>query len=192
MINNVKILRSELLSDDKYILKKITYEYVKEDGSRHEKVNEVYDRGNAAAILLYNKEQNTVILTKQFRLPSFINGNQSGMLVEACAGMLDGDSPEDCAKREAEEETGYKVSEVKKIFDAYMSPGSITEIIHFFIGNYTKDMKVNEGGGVEDEEENIDVMEIGFQEAVDMMEAGKILDAKTIILLQYVKLHELR
>lgn len=192
MINNVKILRSELLSDDKYILKKITYEYVKEDGSRHEKVNEVYDRGNAAAILLYNKEQNTVILTKQFRLPSFINGNQSGMLVEACAGMLDGDSPEDCAKREAEEETGYKVSEVKKIFDAYMSPGSITEIIHFFIGNYTKDMKVNGGGGVEDEEENIDVMEIGFQEAVDMMEAGKILDAKTIILLQYVKLHELR
>ena len=124
MINNkIKILDTEILSSNWYTLKKVTYEYVKNNGTREVQSREAYDRGNGATILLYNKEQKTVILTRQFRLPSFINGNASGMLIEACAGLLDNDNPEDCIRRETEEETGYKISHVRKIFEAYMSPG---------------------------------------------------------------------
>ena len=132
MINNVKILDTKILSDNWYVLRKITYEYTKKDGSVQTQTREAYDRGNGATILLYNKEQGTVILTRQFRLPTFINGNESGMLIEACAGLLDMDNPEDCIRRETEEETGYKVTAVRKVFDAYMSPGSVTEILYFF------------------------------------------------------------
>lgn len=191
MINNVKILETEILSDNWYVLKKITYEYFKKDGTRHTQIRESYDRGNGATILLYNKLQKTVILTRQFRLPTFINGNKNGMLIEACAGMLDDDNPEDCIKRETEEETGYQVTDVRKIFEAYMSPGAVTEIIHFFVAEYSKEMKVNEGGGVAHEEENIEVLEMKMEEAMQMMAKGEIKDGKTMLLLHYAKLHDL-
>ena len=191
MIDKVKILKTEILSDNWYVLRKITYEYFKKDGTKHTHSREAYDRGNGATILLYNQLQKTVILTKQFRLPTYVNGNENGMLIEACAGLLDKDNAEDCIRRETEEETGYKVSSVQKIFEAYMSPGSVTEILHFFIAEYSKTMKVNEGGGVEHEEENIEVLEIEINKAMQMIETGEIKDGKTIMLLQYVKLHNL-
>jgi nudix-type nucleoside diphosphatase (YffH/AdpP family) len=191
MIRNIKILKTEILSDNWYILKKITYSYTKEDGSVKTQVREAYDRGNGATILLFNKEEKTVILTRQFRMPSFINGNESGMLIESCAGLLDGDSPEDCVIKEAEEETGYRIKEPQKIFEAYMSPGAVTEIVHFFVAEYSKSMKVNEGGGARDEEENIEVLEMHIDEAMKMIENGEIKDGKTIMLLQYLKLNNL-
>lgn len=191
MIRDVKILETKVLSDNWYTLRKITYEYTKKDGTKLTQSREAYDRGNGAAILLYNKEQKTVILTRQFRIPTFINGNDTGMLIEACAGLLDNDNPEDCIKRETEEETGYKISEVRKIFEAYMSPGSVTEILHFFIAAYTKEMKVTDGGGVENEEENIEVLEFDITEAMNMIETGKIRDGKTIMLLQYIKINNI-
>ena len=189
--NKIKIIETKLLSDNWYTLRKITYEYLKNDGSWQTQSREVYDRGNGATILLYNKEYKTVILTKQFRLPSFINGNPSGMLIETCAGLLDTDNAEDCIRRETEEETGYKISEVRKIFEAYMSPGSVTEILYFFIAAYSKSMKVNNGGGIEHEQEDIEVLEFNIDEAVQMIDKGEIKDGKTIMLLQYVKLRNI-
>jgi GDP-mannose pyrophosphatase NudK len=191
MINKVKILQTDILSDEDYLLKKITYEYYKPDGSRHEQKREVYDRGNAAAILLYNKEKKTVILTKQFRLPAFINGTNPGILMEVCAGMLDNENPEDGIIRETEEETGYKISDVQKIFEAYMSPGGLTELLYFFIAEYNESMKVNEGGGAKGEEENIDVMELNIEQAMQMIRSGEIKDGKTIMLLQHTRLYNI-
>lgn len=191
MIDNIKIVDTKILSDNWYVLRKITYEYSKKDGTKVTQSREAYDRGNGATILLYNKDQKTVILTKQFRLPTFVNGNETGMLIEACAGLLDKDNAEDCVKRETEEETGYKITEVRKIFEAYMSPGSVTEIVYFFIAEYAKEMKVNEGGGVEHEEENIEVLELDISQAMRMIESGEIKDGKTIILLQYIKLNNI-
>ena len=191
MVNNIKILQNEILSDNWYTLKKITYEYLQSDGTWKKQTREAYDRGNGATILLYNKEQKTVILTKQFRLPTFINGNTSGMLIEACAGLLDRDNPEDCIRRETEEETGYKISDVHKIFEAYMSPGSVTEMLYFFVAEYSASMKVHEGGGIEHEQENIEVLELPFSEAIHMVKNGDIRDAKTIMLLQYAQINEL-
>ncbi|MEP6749943.1 MAG: GDP-mannose pyrophosphatase NudK [Bacteroidota bacterium] len=191
MIKNVNILQTEILSKNWYTLKKITYEYQQKDGTKHIQNREAYDRGNGATILLYNTTARTVILTRQFRLPTFINGNTDGMLIEACAGLLDKDNAEDCIRRETEEETGYKISDVRKIFEAYMSPGSVTEILHFFVAAYTSSMKVSEGGGLEQEQENIEVLELPFSKALAMMGQGEIKDAKTIILLQYAKLNGL-
>lgn len=191
MISKINILKTEVLSDNWYTLRKITYDYTKPDGTILTQTREAYDRGNGATILLYNKAQQTVILTRQFRLPTFTNGNADGMMIEACAGLLDLDNPEDCIRRETEEETGYKVTDVRKIFEAYMSPGSVTEILHFFVAEYSKDMKVNEGGGIAHEEENIEVLEMKFKEALDMMKNGEIKDAKTIMLLQYANLNSL-
>jgi GDP-mannose pyrophosphatase NudK len=191
MSDKVKNLRIEILSDNWYTLKKATYEYLKNDGTWQSQSREAYDRGNGATILLYNKEYKKVILTKQFRLPSFINGNPSGMLIEACAGLLDKDNPEDCIKRETEEETGYKISNPRKIFEAYMSPGSVTEILYFFVAEYTRSMKVNEGGGIAQEQEDIEVLEITLDKAMQMIADGEIRDAKTIMLLQYAKLQNL-
>lgn len=190
MIDRVKILNTEILSDNWYTLRKITYEYLKKDGTMQTQSREAYDRGNGATILLYNKELKTVILTRQFRLPTFINGNDAGMLIEACAGLLDKDNPEDCIRRETEEETGYKVTHVQKIFEAYMSPGSVTEILYFFIAEYSKEMKVAQGGGVDHEEENIEVLEITIDDAMSMIKTGDIKDGKTIMLLQYIKLNK--
>ena len=187
----VRILKNEVLSDNWYTLRKVTFKYLLKNGKWQEQSREAYDRGNGATILLYNKAQKTVILTRQFRLPTFINGNPGGMLIEACAGLLDKDNPEECIRRETEEETGYKIAEVKKIFELYMSPGSVTEILYFFIAEYTKFMKVNDGGGAEHEQENIEVLELPFEDVMAMMEGGSIKDAKTVILLQYLKIHGL-
>jgi len=191
MIDKVKILNTEVLSDNWYVLRKITYEYLKKDGTKQTQSREAYDRGNGATILLYNKVQKTLVLTRQFRLPTFVNGNENGMLIETCAGLLDKDNEEDCIRRETEEETGYKVSSVQKIFEAYMSPGSVTEILYFFIAAYSKEMKIGEGGGLEHEEENIEVLEMGIERAMQMIETGEIKDGKTIMLLQYIKLHNI-
>lgn len=188
MIYNIRILETKILSDNWYVLKKITYEYTKKDGTILTQSREAYDRGNGATILLYNKERKTIILTRQFRLPTFVNGNETGMLIEACAGLLYKDNAEDCIRRETEEETGYKIKDVRKIFEAYMSPGSVTEMLYFFIAAYAKEMKVAEGGGVEHEEENIEVLELHIDEAMKMVERGEIKDGKTIMLLQYIKL----
>jgi len=190
MNERIKIHKTEILSNNWYTLKKITYDFQRKDGQWVSQNREAYDRGNGSTILLYNKEKRTVILTKQFRLPTYINGNESGMLIETCAGLLDKDNAEDCIRRETEEETGYKVSSVKKIFEAYMSPGSVTEVLFFFIAEYSATMKVNEGGGV-DEHEDIEVMEMDFEKAYRQIQTGEIKDGKTIMLLQYAKLNNL-
>lgn len=187
----VRILQKEILSDNWYTLRKITYEYRKADGTWQTQSREAYDRGNGATILLYNKQAGTVILTRQFRLPTFINGNPTGMLIEACAGLLDKDDPEDCIRRETEEETGYRVHHVQKVFEAYMSPGSVTEILYFFVAEYSKEQKINGGGGNEHEGENIEVLEMSLDKAMQMIATGEIMDGKTIMLLQYAKLNQL-
>lgn len=188
---NVKIIEEKLLSDNWYTLKKITFDYRNPAGQWAQQSREAYDRGNGAVILLYNRESQTVILTEQFRMPTYVNGNATGMLIEACAGLLDKDNAEDCIRRETEEETGYRITQVEKIFEAYMSPGSVTEILYFFVAEYHKDMKVNEGGGAEHEQENIQVLELPFQQALKMIETGEIKDGKTIMLLQYAQIHGL-
>lgn len=189
--SKIKILKSETLSDNWYTLRKITYEYLKKDGTWQIQCREAYDRGNGATILLYNKDLKSVILTRQFRLPTFINGNDTGMLIETCAGLLDKDNAEDCIKRETGEETGYKISAVKKVFEAYMSPGSVTEMLYFFIAEYSNSMKVNEGGGVEHEQEDIEVLELTIDNALQLIDTGEIEDGKTIMLLQYIRLHSI-
>ncbi|MCU7616790.1 GDP-mannose pyrophosphatase NudK [Chryseobacterium sp. PBS4-4] len=185
---NVHIEKTEILSDNWYTLKKITFNIKKKDGTVETQSREAYDRGNGAVILLYNTISKTVILTKQFRMPTYINGNSTGMLIEACAGLLDDDNPEECIKRETEEETGYKISKVEKIFEAYMSPGSVTEILHFFIAEYSSEMKITNGGGLQDEGEDIEVLEIGFEKALGMIDSGEIKDAKTIMLIQHLRI----
>ena len=191
MSNKVNIKKTQILSNEKYTLKKITFERTKKDGTSEEQIREVYDMGNATTVLLYNSQQKTVILTKQFRLPSFINGNKTGILIETCAGKIDNESPEDGIKREIEEETGYRIPVVQKVFEAYSSPGTVTEIIYFFIAGYNASMKVSDGGGLKEEKEEIEVMEIPFEEAMQMIDTGEIKDAKTIMLLLYAKVHDL-
>ncbi|UCD60882.1 MAG: GDP-mannose pyrophosphatase NudK [Flavobacteriaceae bacterium] len=189
--SKIRNIKKDILSDNWYTLYKYTYEYQKEDGSWETQIRESYDRGNGAAILLYNKEQGTVILTKQFRMPTYVNRNPSGMMIEVCAGVLDGADPEDCIKKEVEEETGYQIHHVKKVFESYMSPGAVTEILHFFIGEYQEHMKISDGGGAEDESENIEVLEVLFDTALNMITNGEIKDAKTIMLLQYARLNNI-
>ena len=188
---NIRNVKKELLSDNWYTLNKVTFEYQREDGIWETQVREAYDRGNGAAILLYNREKGTVVLTRQFRMPTYLNGNADGMMIEACAGLLEKGNAEQTIKMEVEEETGYKIDKVEKVFEAYMSPGSVTEILHFFIGQYEEAMKVSEGGGAEDETENIEVLELNFNTALQMVKTGEIRDAKTIMLLQYAQIHNL-
>ena len=185
----ITIQKTELLSDNWYLLNKVSFDYKMGDQDSETQVREVYDRGNGAVILLYNSTNKTVVLTRQFRLPTYLNGNTSGMVIEACAGLLDTENPEECIIRETEEETGYRLSSVKKVFQSYMSPGSVTEILHFFIGEYQPNMKVSDGGGLAEEHENIEVLEYPFQEAYQMIASGEIIDAKTIMLLQYAKIN---
>ncbi len=188
MEDRIKNVKTEILCKNWHTLKKVTFEYLQEDGTYQTQSREAYDRGNGAVILLYNKEEKSVILTKQFRMPTYINGNSDGMMIEACAGLLDNDNPEDCAKRETEEETGYKINAIKKVFEAYTSPGSATEILYFFIAEYSKEMKVNAGGGLASEHEDIEVMEMSFEDALHKIETGEIKDAKTIMLIQYLRI----
>jgi nudix-type nucleoside diphosphatase (YffH/AdpP family) len=185
----ITIQKTELLSNNWYVLNKVTFDYKMEDHDSETQVREVYDRGNGAVILLYNLTKKTVVLTRQFRLPTYLNGNTSGMVIEACAGLLDAENPEECIIRETEEETGYRLSSVKKVFQSYMSPGSVTEILHFFIGEYQPNMKVSDGGGLAEEHENIQVLEYSFDQAYQMIATGEIVDAKTIMLLQYAKIN---
>jgi GDP-mannose pyrophosphatase NudK len=185
----ITIQKTELLSNNWYVLNKVTFDYKMEDHDSETQVREVYDRGNGAVILLYNLTKKTVVLTRQFRLPTYLNGNTSGMVIEACAGLLDAENPEECIIRETEEETGYRLSSVKKVFQSYMSPGSVTEILHFFIGEYQPNMKVSDGGGLAEEHENNEVLEFSFDQAYQMIATGEIVDAKTIMLLQYAKIN---
>ena len=191
MMDQIKILGNEILSQYRYALRKVTYSITREDGSVQQQVREAYDRGNGATILLYNREAGTVILTRQFRLPTFLNGNETGLLIETCAGLLEKESPEESIRRETEEETGYKISAAKKIMEVYMSPGSVTEILYFFVAEYSAQMKVGEGGGLEEENEDIEVLEMPFAKALALMKSGEIRDAKTIMLLQYAQINDL-
>ncbi len=185
----IKIVKTQLLSDNWYVLKKYTVEHTRRNGKVDTYNREAYDRGNGAAILLYNCEAGTVLLTRQFRLPTYVNGNTDGMMIEVAAGLLDKDSPEACIRREVEEETGYVVKDVQKILEVYMSPGSVTEVLHFFTGRYSRHEKVSAGGGVEDEE--IEILEYTLAEALAKIATGEIKDAKTIILLQHAALNKL-
>lgn len=189
--DKVKNINVQLLSDNWYTLNKITFDYLNDKGVWETQHRESYDRGNGAAILLYNTSKKTVILTKQFRMPTYVNGNEDGMMIEVCAGVLDGDSPKKCAMKEAEEESGYKVKSIQKVMETYMSPGAVTEILHLFIAEYNDQMKVSEGGGLDDEHENIEVLEIPFSQAIKMIERREIIDAKTILLLQYAQLNQI-
>ena len=184
----IKVTETKLLSDNWYVLNKVTFDYQKKDGKVESHIREVYDRGNGAAILLYNTEKKTVILTRQFRLPTYLNGNKTGMMIEVCAGLLDQDNPEEAIIRETEEETGYRLTKVEKVIETYMSPGSVTEILYLFVGEYDAAMKVNDGGGLDAEQENIEVLEYTFDDAYAMFESGEITDAKTIMLLQHAKI----
>ncbi|WP_369618655.1 NUDIX domain-containing protein [Flavobacterium sp. CFS9] len=184
----IKVTETQLLSDNWYLLNKVTFDYEMKDGKIESHIREVYDRGNGAAILLYNTSKKTVILTRQFRLPTYLNGNKTGMLIEVCAGLLDQDNPEQAIIRETEEETGYRLQKVQKVVETYMSPGSVTEILYLFVGEYDETMKVNDGGGLDAEQENIEVLEYTFDEAYAMIESGEITDAKTILLLQHAKI----
>ncbi len=187
----VKNIQTKVLSDNWYTLNKIDFDYQLKNGDWVRQSRESYDRGNGACILLYNSHKNKVILIKQFRMPSYVNGNDSGMMIEVCAGLLDGDDPETCIIKETEEETGYKIRNVKKVFESYMSPGAVTEIIHFFVAEYDEKMKVSDGGGLEIEHEDIEVLEFDFETAMKMIDNGEIKDAKTIILLQYARVQNL-
>jgi len=187
----VKNIKTELLSKQFYTLNKITFDYLMKNDEWVTQVRECYDRGDGAGILLYNKEKGSIILTRQFRMPTYVNGNSDGFLVEICAGLLDKDQPETCIMRETEEEVGYRLKSVKKVYEAYSSPGVMTEKMHFFIGEYTDNMKVNAGGGLECEHEDIEVFELPFKEAIEMLKTGKIEDTRTIVLLQYALIHKL-
>jgi GDP-mannose pyrophosphatase NudK len=191
MNERIKIADVQVLSDDWYVLKKSTFDYLRSDGTWQRQSRETYDRGNGAAVLLYNRSRKTVILTRQFRFPTFVNGNADGMMIEACAGLLDQDDPASCVRREAEEEAGYRVRDVRKVLEAYMSPGSVTERVFLFVGEYDHDDKVSSGGGDKREGEDIEVLELAFDKAIEMVDEGLICDAKTIMLLQYAKLHRL-
>ncbi len=187
--NKLRNIKKILLSDNWYTLNKYIFEYQKDDGTWETQHREAYDRGNGAVILLYNKNNNNVLLTRQFRMPTFINGNEDGMMIEACAGILEKGNAEETIKMEVEEETGYKIEKVQKVFESYMSPGSVTEILYFFIGAYEDKMKVSAGGGAADETENIEVLEMPFDEALQLVVNGEIKDAKTILLLQWAKIN---
>jgi GDP-mannose pyrophosphatase NudK len=187
MNKNIKNIQTKILHKDWSVLKKLTYEFQKNDGTWETQVREAYDRGDGATILLYNPSEKSVILTSQFRIPTYLNGNSSGLMIEACAGKLDeNEDPLECVIRESMEETGYEVKNPKKVFEVYMSPGSVTEKIHFYIAEVDKGSRKNSGGGLITEQENIDVIEIPLREALSMIQNGKIMDGKTIMLLQHL------
>ena len=188
MEDRVRVRQVKVLSDDWYILKKTTFDFRRRDGSWQTVSRETYDRGNGATILLYNRERKTVLLTRQFRFPAFVNGCKNGMLIEACAGLLENEEVEDAIRRESEEETGYYLGPVTKLFEAYMSPGSVTEKLHFFVAEYDASSKKADGGGDPDCGEEIEVLELELDDALKMIEIGEIQDGKTIMLLQYAKL----
>ena len=187
MTNRVTNIKIETLSKQWARLEKVTFDYQMKDGRWVEQTRESYNRGDGAVVLLYNKEKHTVVLTKQFRMPTMLNGNETGFMIEATAGMLDRDNPEACVIREVEEETGYLIPKVEKVFELYSTPGAVTEKLYYFIAEYTDAMKVSSGGGLDSENEDIEILELPFEEALAMMQSGEIEDAKTVILLQYLQ-----
>lgn len=189
MSQKITLIKDHILSDNYFILHNITYDLTRKNGEVIRHKREVYDRGNGATILLYNAGKKSVVLTRQFRVATWINGNEDGQLIEACAGLLDDDEPEVCIRKESIEETGYEVGEVSKVFELYMSPGGMTELIHFFIAEYSDSQRANAGGGVEDED--IDVLELPFEKALEMVKTGEIRDGKTVLLLNYLQLSHL-
>ena len=170
MNDRINILEEQILSDNWYLLKKITFDYQRKNGLWERQSRETYDRGNGATILLHDPRRQTVILTRQFRLPTYVNGNPSGMLIETCAGLLDQDQPEEAIRRETAEETGFRIRDVRKVFETYMSPGSVTEKLFFYVAEYSDEDRPDGGGGVEEEE--IDVLELPFAEVVCMVADG--------------------
>ena len=187
----VKIKNIKNLSNDWHELNKVNFDYKFKKGDWKNTDRECYITGNGACILLYNIKNKTVILTRQFRMPSYLNGNDDGMMIEVCAGLLDKDDPITCIKKEAEEETGYLIKQPVKVLEAFSSPGAITEKIYYFIAEYNHTMKVNEGGGLFSEDEELEVLEFDFNLALKMINNGKIIDVKTILLLQYLRIHDL-
>ncbi len=191
MHKHVRVLSEELLSDDWYVLKKTTFDLRRRDGRWQRLTRETYDRGNGATALLYNALRRTVLLTRQFRFPAYVNGHD-GLLIEAAAGLLDEASPEERIRAELEEETGRRVAHLRKVYEVFMSPGSVTERLHFFLGEYDERSRVGDGGGLEAEGEDIEVLELDADEALRMVARGEIADAKTVMLLQYLHLHVLK
>ena len=186
--HRIRVHGTQLLSDDWYVLKKTSFDWLRRDGQWQTVSRETYDRGNGAALLPYHLGQRSVLLTRQFRYPAFVNGHDD-LLIEVPAGLLDNSSPEERIRAEVEEETGYRLHEVRKVFQAFMSPGSVTEQLHFFVGAYDHEMRVDDGGGVAAEGEDIEVLELGIAEAMAMVADGRINDGKTIMLLQYAALN---
>jgi nudix-type nucleoside diphosphatase (YffH/AdpP family) len=186
--DRIRVKNVRLLSDNRYILKATTFEWRRANGEWQKQDRETYDRGNGATLLPYNVKRRTVVLVRQFRYPAYVNGCDD-LLIETAAGLLDNASPENRIRAEAEEETGYRLHEVHKVFEAYMSPGAVTEKLHFFVAEYEPDMKIGSGGGIADEGEDIEVLELSIDEALAMIADGRIADAKTIMLLQYAALH---
>lgn len=192
MSNKIKNITHKVLSKAWATLLEINYDFQFEDGTWKRVSRESYDRGHGCGILLYNAENGTVILTKQFRMPIYHTKADEGMSIEVCAGAIDkNETPESTIVREVEEEVGYKIKQVKQVMEAYTSPGALTEKMYLFVGRYSDAMKVNEGGGVASEHEEIEVMELPFSKAVEMVSLGEIMDAKTIMLLQYAQIHDL-
>jgi len=188
MADRVRMISSELLSNNWGEVKKHTFELERRDGTWQRQVRETYDRGHGSGVLLYNRQKRTVILTRQFRFPVWYMGDQAAWLVEVPAGKLDGDDPLTCARKEAEEETGYGVRDLTLVATPYMSPGSITERLWLYVGEYDASSRISAGGGLEHEGEDIETLEIPFAEAMAMLERGEIADGKTIILLQHIAL----
>lgn len=182
---NINVIKDKILSENWFLLRNMTYELTRSDGSVVRHRREVYDRGNGATILLYNRHKQTVVLVRQFRIATWVNGNEDGMLIETCAGLLDSDEPEECVRKEAIEETGFEVGEVRKLFELFMSPGGVTKLIYFFIAEYNDTQRANDGGGVDDED--IEVLELPYHRALEMMANGEIRDGKAVILLQYLQ-----
>lgn len=189
MNERIRLHEPVLLSDNWYKLRKFTFDYQRKNGAWETQSREAYDRGNGATILLHNPATDTVILTRQFRLPTFINGNPTGMLIETCAGLLDDEHPDAAILRETEEETGYRLTAVHKVLEAYMSPGSVTERLFFYLAEYSSATEQRGGGGIEEEE--IEVLELPLAQALAMVATGEIQDGKTIILLQHLRLQQL-
>jgi nudix-type nucleoside diphosphatase (YffH/AdpP family) len=189
--DRVRIVEERLLSDDWYVLKKTTFDFRCRDGRWQRQSRETYDRGNGAVLLLFNVDRQTVVLTRQFRFPAYVNGCRDGLLIEACAGLLDGADPHSCIRREAQEETGFAVRSPRKIFEVYMSPGSVTEKLHFFVAEYEPCDRLSGGGGDAAEGEDIEVIETPLATAMQMISNGAIQDGKTIMLLQYAALNGL-
>lgn len=189
MNEHIRLREQLVLSDNWYTLRKVTYDYQRKNGRWETQSREAYDRGNGATILLHNPAADTVILTRQFRLPTFVNGNPTGMLIETCAGLLDDEHPDAAIVRETEEETGYRLTAVQKVMEAYMSPGSVTERLFFYLAEYSPATERRGGGGIEEEE--IEVLELPLPQALGMIATGEIQDGKTIMLLQHLRLQQL-